>query len=452
MRIWKRGRVWWCWYYNAQGERVRESTQQTDRKAAENWQRERERTALDPGHRAAHEATVTNALELLLADRLARTKATPPRGSLETVQFYREKGAHVARVFGAQFRLVTLCAGDADRYIATRRTEGAHEATICKELVTLRAGLKLAKRAGLWRGDVEAVLPVGFAPAYEPRERWLTPTEAHGLVNELGDDRGARVAFMLATGAEWSATERALRADLPEHPTRVLLRGTKRKTRHREVPVVAEWQRTYLKHARDHGRGTGELLFAPWPSVARDLRAAMARLGCKLVGCDGRQAKNKRAACTDPAHAKGAPAPCTPNDLRRTFAHWMRGAGVPLELLAPLMGHATTLMVQVVYGRLDPAELRTRLEQAIGCDTVVTTPALPVAFVASLAETPAASTAGIPGESGGPCRGRTDDQRIKRPGVLLRKPKRSRIVTAGSAGTVTQMGQRAAGRGKRGGR
>ena len=38
--------------------------------------------------------------------------------------------------------------------------------TIHKEIVTLRAACKLAKRRGLWRGDVAATFPVAFGPDY----------------------------------------------------------------------------------------------------------------------------------------------------------------------------------------------------------------------------------------------------------------------------------------------
>jgi len=40
------------------------------------------------------------------------------------------------------FRLATLKARDGDRFISTRRTEGAAENTISKEIIALRAALK----------------------------------------------------------------------------------------------------------------------------------------------------------------------------------------------------------------------------------------------------------------------------------------------------------------------
>lgn len=65
------------------------------------------------------------------------------------------------------FPLAKLKAYDVDRYISKRRAEGACENTIAKELIALRASLKLARRAGLWRGDPAAVCPIAFAPEYK---------------------------------------------------------------------------------------------------------------------------------------------------------------------------------------------------------------------------------------------------------------------------------------------
>ena len=71
--------------------------------------------------------------------------------------------------------------------------------TIAKELVALRAALKLAKRRGIWKGDPAEVLPVGFAPEYKPRNRFLTYDELEALLSELLEDAAARVAFTIAT-------------------------------------------------------------------------------------------------------------------------------------------------------------------------------------------------------------------------------------------------------------
>src|SRR5438128_2267443 len=45
---------------------------------------------------------------------------------------------------------------------------------------------------------------------------------------------------------------------------------------------------------------------------------------------------------------------------------WLRAGGAPPDLLAPVMGHADTRMVERVYGRLSPADLAIRLGAALG--------------------------------------------------------------------------------------
>ena len=80
---------------------------------------------------------------------------------------------------------------------------------------------------------------------------------------------------------------------------------------------------TLIEYAVAHARGVGTMLFLPWGNVRRDLA-----LACDKVGIE----------------------PCSPNDLRHTCATWLRQDGPP-DLIAPLMGHADTRMVERVYGR-----------------------------------------------------------------------------------------------------
>ncbi len=68
-----------------------------------------------------------------------------------------------------------------------------------------------------------------------------------------------------------------------------------------------------------------------WGKVNRDLKAA-----CKRAGIDA----------------------VSPNDLRRTFASWLLQAGVTSSVVAALLGHTTTTLVDLTYGRLDQGTLR----------------------------------------------------------------------------------------------
>lgn len=47
-----------------------------------------------------------------------------------------------------------------------------------------------------------------------------------------------------------------------------------------------------------------------------------------------------------------------PNDLRRTFASWLKQAGVDSTVVAKLLGHTTSRMVEIVHGHLNDPTTR----------------------------------------------------------------------------------------------
>lgn len=367
MRLFRIGRYWYA-DIRIGGDRLKRSTRCTDKKAAETVARQWERDAADPDHAATAQATLGQALAMLITEREQQVGAG--RRSLGTVSCYRTKAGHWTRLFesteaGAYspFALAGLHAREVDLFISMRRREGVGDSTIAKELVVLRAALKLAKRRGLWKGDVAAVCPIAFAPRYIPRSRSLTWPEAECLLAELSPDRSARVAFILATSACWSETEGALRADISPDHSQVLIRGTKRAARRRVVPIVTRRQQALLEHVIHHAAGEAPALFTPWKNVRRDLDEACLRIETRLnPGFDHEPVRGSRQSRAVPPR----PFPTvSPNDLRRTFATWLRSDGVPPHLIAPLMGHADGRMVERVYGRLPLDELAARVASVL---------------------------------------------------------------------------------------
>ncbi|MEO1336534.1 MAG: tyrosine-type recombinase/integrase, partial [Myxococcota bacterium] len=314
MQLYKRGKYWWVNFVDDDGQRRRRSTKCTDKQAAEDVAAEIQRRIANPERFAQDQATLSEALERSVA--AIEEEATVGRKSMETVHFHRKKAGHLVRLFEAHgsvpFRLRKMSARHVDHYISTRRAEGAAENTIGKELIVLRKALKLARNHGFWAGDVNAVLPTGFSPAYEPRKRSLSQKEVHKLIDQLQPDRAARVAFIVASSASWGPTNTAKREDVAADFSQVHIRGTKRSTRDRIVPVLLPVQRELLEFAVDNGAGAEDHLFQSWINVGRDIKAA-----CRRAGIE----------------------PCSPNDLRRTFAVWLRRAGAPPDLIAPCMGH-----------------------------------------------------------------------------------------------------------------
>ena len=63
------------------------------------------------------------------------------------------------------------------------------------------------------------------------------------------------------------------------------------------------------------------------------------------------------------ARGQGVPR-VTPNDLRRTFATWLKQNDVDSAVVAAMMGHSSTAMVDRVYGKLDEASYRRAIARA----------------------------------------------------------------------------------------
>src|SRR5512145_2235191 len=95
-RLFKRGRVWYGWFYE-NGRRIVRTARCRDRAAADAIARQWERDAADPDHAAARTATLTTALQLLL--RLDEEEVAAGRRSRDTVEFHEAKAGHLVRVF-----------------------------------------------------------------------------------------------------------------------------------------------------------------------------------------------------------------------------------------------------------------------------------------------------------------------------------------------------------------
>lgn len=346
MRLFKRkgSPYWQIAYKDHRNEWVEKSTNRSDKQAAREWGLQQERESLrDPLEQKRAAATLRDALDLLEEHLLESVEA----GSMadQTAKFYVKKAKELLRVWGPERLLSTIDTGAVRRYVTARRkprvmargqgsrtVAPASNHTLIKELTTLRIALRLAKERGLWTGDLETLQPADLSSDYTPRERVVTPAEVDLLRAELPAHRWRVVAFSLATGAELSAWWRALRADVDLVNGYVLVRGTKRAARWREVPLVLPLCRELAREALQGGdyAGTTEHpldpphLFAPWPSMRNELLAACARAGIT---------------------------PVTPNDLRRSYATWHVEAGVSLDVLFRPMGHVDTRMLARTYAK-----------------------------------------------------------------------------------------------------
>ena len=330
-------RVWWASWTEAK-RTVRRSTGCTSKSAAEvvvaRWERER----ADPVYAAAQSATFgAEANRFLDGCRGAVERGRMAPG---TLSMYEQKAGTLCRVLEASgpLRLADVGPGTFQHFLDIRRAEFLEdrgrpisESELYKQWVTFRQILKGAWRAQRFGRDPASLKPDHFGPEYEPRKTALSVEEIARLLGELGTFRGQPVAFALMTGARRSEVFAAQAEDIDTTTWRVRIRGTKTEDSARTIPIPKLM--TSLLVWVPPGPP-----FAPWPNARRDIIAACKRAKVPEV---------------------------TWNDLRRTFASRLVQAGVPPHIVAKLLGHRTTAMVDKVYGRQTVESLETLLDAAL---------------------------------------------------------------------------------------
>lgn len=385
MRIYQRKkssgeRVWWA-SWTERGVTVRRSTRCTTKAAAElivaRWERER----ADPAYAAANSATLASEAGIFLTECAGAVRAG--KLAAATLGMYEQKVGHVLRILGDETRLADVDVDAVARFIAQRRAEGAHDSTIYKEWIGLRGILKGARHRNRYHRDPSTLKPLRFGPSYVPRKTFLTLEQTATLMRELDEPRRAVVAFVIATSARRGEWSRALREDVRLDTMTVRLRGTKTAESEREIPVPAVFQRL-LTDAIGATCVKAGPLFAPWQNARRDIIRACERAGVPAV---------------------------TWNDLRRTFASLLVQGGASVDVVARLMGHATTQMVQKVYGKQTTESLRALLAASFHEPTANQTGGADVEAAEQVDGVPSQNAA----ETGGPSGTRTRDLRIKRP-------------------------------------
>ena len=338
--LYRRDRVWWCWYYGHDGTRVRRSTGCTDKRAARIKLADWEQVAADPD--ADQGQTLNDCLHALLAERRDRT-------TKENIRFLSGKLTPIVTLLGHGLPIATIRNSSfAWRYIDERRRvfagtrkRAAGDRTIRRELIVLRRALALAKSRGRWSGDPNVVVPPDFTVLPAPKGDILSRADAPRILARLSPVLAAATAFVLATGAEMSALRRALKADLPEDIevcTKVLVRGTKNARRHAFVPVVTDEQRVLLDYARRHAAGPGEKLFGDLHRLIKALRITCTAEKITVV---------------------------SPHDIRRSAGQWMVDIGVPIELVSKFMRHADTRVTERIYASIKEVDVSDRILQAI---------------------------------------------------------------------------------------
>ena len=333
----KKGRAGKYWYTRIRlqdGRNVTRSTGCTDLAAARAWRRKQERQLLAEGDDAKDQTPpypLGQTLADLEADRRRKGKAEG------TIQMYRTKGGHLIRLLGKNTDVNAIERKDRQAYVDTRLEEGASHHTIKKEVITYNAAMKLAIKDGHCHLRFEDVKMDEICAKYQPKDRRLTEKELQKLEAQFDHQpyRVKHIRFIVLSGASWGESVRCERRDVDLEGGYLYLPGTKRETRRRRLPIgdLPELQALLDTILLEIPAGEARL-FRPWSNVRRALHAA-----CTRAKID----------------------PVSPNDLRRTFGSWLKNRGLDSAVLARLMGHSSTRMVDLVYGKLDDDTLATAM-------------------------------------------------------------------------------------------
>ena len=327
--LFKRGEIWFAWI---DGRRV--STGLRDKQAAAKRRDELERRAVDPAYALAREATGQR-----IFDDYARSRRRLGR-SVGTMHHLETKAGNLLALMPHMVDDWNLA--EFEKYVDARLKDGVRRTTIKKELRVALAALRHARKHHLFDRAPEDIIPE-LGDDYRPRTRFLTPWELVVLTRALDEEndplRAAHVVFIVATGARWSESLKAKHGDVGwVDGDETLLRGTKTAAALRSVPTVGV-SGSLLLFVKRRAINSEKTMFRSWPNVRRTLLAA-----CKRAGI----------------------APVSPNDLRRTFSTWLQQAGATNDLIAKVMGHTSSRMVERVYGRLPAADVARLLRERVG--------------------------------------------------------------------------------------
>jgi integrase len=205
------------------------------------------------------------------------------------------------------------------------------KATANRILTVLKAGLNHAFREGYVYDDTAWRRVPPFENVDAPRVRFLTVREAQRLVNSSAPDLRLLVRGALLTGARYGELIALKIDDFDMTASTVYIRDSKGgKPRH--IPLNDEGLRFFEEATA--GRSFGDAMFTranghPWGKShqARPMKEAVVKAKLKDVSF---------------------------HILRHTYGSFLAAAGVPLQVIAAVLGHADTRTTEKHYAHLQP--------------------------------------------------------------------------------------------------
>ncbi|MCP5197025.1 MAG: site-specific integrase [Gammaproteobacteria bacterium] len=323
MSIYKRGKTYWMRFTAANGRRIHQSTETSDRAAAQE----------------AHDALKAQLWrEARLGDRpsyiwdqavVQWCHETSDKASHDDdLKILRWLDPHLRGLF------LTDITREKIRQIGDLKRLSTRPATANRHLALIRSILRRAARVWGW---IDQAPPVQLYPEPKRRIRWLTREQAERLLEELPPHLAAMARFSLATGLrqanvtglEWSQVNLA-RAVAWIHPDQAKARRAISVPLNREAMAV--------------------------------LRAEVGKHEARVFTYDGKPVGNPNTRAWRLALKRAGIEDFRWHDLRHTWASWHVQAGTPLHIIQELGGWESAEMVQR-YAHLAPEHLAEYVER-----------------------------------------------------------------------------------------
>lgn len=187
--LYKRGRVWWAAGVDRFGERWQRSTKQTVEADAKLVAARLEEELAEDAHSAKDEACT---LESVLNELITFSEASGR--SPKTLEFLQTKAKHLVRLIGPRRHCSAITPAITSAYAQKRIGEGAHRHSVSFEIRVLMQALRRAAKLRRYKPQIEVrdLKPDETRNAYQPRDRWLSPSDYALLLEELDPERGGR--------------------------------------------------------------------------------------------------------------------------------------------------------------------------------------------------------------------------------------------------------------------
>lgn len=297
MSIRKRGTIWWVYFTTPSGQRVRQSAQTTDRKAAEELH-DRLKSEMWKVERLGHKQRrlYDEAAARWLKERAHKASL---RNDTTAITFFRKHFKYLDEINRDKV----------DKLVADKSP-----ATANRYVAFLRALLRLAEREWEW---IDRAPVLRMRQEAKRRIRWITPDEAAKLIAAIGERHRNPIRFALATGLR------------------------------RSNVLGLEWRQVDLQRGcawihPDQAKARRAIAVPLNDDALAVLREQQGRHPTLVFG--GQKRPDSRV--WQKALARAGLSDFRWHDLRHTWASWHAQSGTPMQVLQEMGGWETAEMVQ----------------------------------------------------------------------------------------------------------